>query len=179
MIKIEFSDSDKAALICERFKHPHPFVQRKMEALWLKSQGLPHKDICRLTDICSTTVTEYLREYREGGIEALKTLAFRRPRSDLEDHRASLEAYFREHPPASVKEAMAKIEELTGIKRSPDRVRAFLKRMGMKCRKVGMIPAKADIDAQEDFKKNSLSRAWKKPMPDNAWSFSSMPRTSF
>jgi len=27
----------------ERFNHPHPFVQRKMEALWLKSQGLPHQ----------------------------------------------------------------------------------------------------------------------------------------
>ena len=179
MIKIEFSDSDKAALSYERFNHPHPFVQRKMEALWLKSQGLPHKDICRLTDICSTTLTEYLREYREGGLEALKILAFRRPRSDLDDHRASLEAYFREHPPASVKEAMAKIEELTGIERSPDRVRAFLKRIGMKCRKVGMIPAKANVEAQEDFKKNSSSRAWRKPKPDNAWFFSSMPRTSF
>jgi len=32
MIKIEFSDSDKAALSYERFNHPHPFVQRKMEA---------------------------------------------------------------------------------------------------------------------------------------------------
>ena len=109
----------------------------------------------------------------------MKILAFRRPRSDLEDHRASLEAYFREHPPASVKEAMAKIEELTGIKRSPDRVRAFLKRMSMKCRKVGMIPAKADVEVQEDFKKNSSSRAWRKPRSDNAWFFSSMPRTSF
>jgi transposase len=176
MIKIEFSDSDKAALSYERFHHPHPFVQRKMEALWLKSQGLPHREICRLTDICSTTLTEYLRQYREGGIEALKTLAFRRPRSELEGHRASLEAYFREHPPASVKEAMAKIEELTGIKRSPDRVCAFLKRMGMKCRKVGMIPAKADVEAQEDFKKNTWSHAWRKPRPGAALSFSSMPR---
>src|SRR5271156_4104783 len=111
-------------------------------------------------------------------IEALKILAFRRPRSDLEDHRATLESYFREHPPASVKEAMATIEKLTGVKRSPERVRAFLKRMGMKCRKVGMIPAKADIDAQEDFKKNSSSHVWTRPRPGNAWSFSSMPRTS-
>jgi transposase len=179
MIKIEFSDSDKAALSYERYHHPHPVVQRRMEAVWLKSQGLAHKNICRLTDICSTTLTDYLREYQRGGIEALKTLAFRRPRSDLDDHRTSLESHFREHPPASVKEAMATIEELTGVKRSPDRVRAFLKRMGMKCRKVGMIPAKADVEAQEDFKKNDSSRAWRKPRPDNAWSFSSMPRTSF
>jgi transposase len=178
MIKIEFSDEDKAALSYERYNHPHPFVQRKMEALWLKSQGLAHKDIGRLTNVSSTTLTDYVRDYQEGGIEALKILAFRRPRSDLEDHRATLESYFREHPPASVKEAMATIEKLTGVKRSLERVRAFLKRIGMKCRKVGMIPAKADIDAQEDFKKNSSSHVWKKPRPGNAWSFSSMPRTS-
>jgi len=41
-----------------------------------------------------------------------------------------LEAYFREHPPASVKQAMATIETLTGVRRSPERVRLFLKRMG-------------------------------------------------
>jgi transposase len=153
MIRIEFSDSDMSALRYERFHHPHPFVQRKMEALWLKSQGLPHKEICRLTNICSTTLTEYLREYRDGGILSLKTLSFRRPRSDLDDHRDTLEAYFREHPPVSARHAMSTIEEMTGIRRSDDRVRIFLKRIGMKCRKVGMIPAKADIQAQQEFKK--------------------------
>ena len=179
MIRIEFTDEDKAALGYERYNHPHPFVQRKMEALWLKSQGLAHKDICRLTDVCSTTLTSYARDYKEGGIEALKTLTFRRPASDLEDHRGTLEAYFHENPPASAREAMAMIEKLTGLKRSPERVRAFLKRMGMKCRKVGMIPAKADIEAQENFKKKSLSRVWKKPRRDNARFSSLMPRTSF
>ncbi len=158
MIRIEFSDEDKAALNYERYHHPHPFVQQKMEALWLKSQGLAHKEICRLTDVCSTTLTSYVRDYKEGGIEALKTLPFRRPRSDLEDHRDTLAAYFREHPPASAKQAMATIEQLTGLKRSPERVRVFLTRMGMKCRKTGMIPAKADIEAQEVFKKKRLNR---------------------
>jgi transposase len=179
MIRIEFRNEDKAALSYERDNHPHPFVQRKMEALWLKSQGLSHKDICRLTDVCSTTLTDYVRTYKEGGIEALKVLPFRRPRSDLEDHRDTLEAYFRDHPPASAKEAMATIEKMTGLKRSPERIRVFLKSMGMKCRKVGMMPAKADIAAQEDFKKKSLTHAWKKPKQGSARYSSSTPRTLF
>ena len=111
MIEIEFSDSGKAALSYERFPHPHPSVQRKMEALWLKSQGLAHQDISRLTAIGSTTLKEYLREYAPDGIETLKTLAFRRSHSVLEDHRGTLEAYFREHPPASVKQAMARLAQ--------------------------------------------------------------------
>jgi hypothetical protein len=43
LITIEFSDEDKATLNYERYDHPHPFAQRKIEALWLKSQGLAHK----------------------------------------------------------------------------------------------------------------------------------------
>ena len=69
----------------------------------------------------------------------------------MNQHTATIEAYFREHPPATAKEAMAKIEELTGIKRSENRVREFLKSIGMAPRKVGMIPAKADPDEQEQF----------------------------
>lgn len=128
-----------------------------MEALWLKSQDVPHKEICRLTCISKPTLCSYLRDYQEGGIDKLKEVNFYRPESELAAHRSSIEAYFREHPPASIKEAMAKIEELTGIKRSETPIRHFLKSMGMKLRKVGMIPAKADLDEQEQFKQEKLT----------------------
>lgn len=45
MLSIEFSEADKQALLYERFHHPHPRVQIKMEALWLKSQGMEHQAI--------------------------------------------------------------------------------------------------------------------------------------
>jgi transposase len=156
MIKLEFTDADKQRLNYERYHHPHPRVQRKMEALWLKSQQVAHSEISRLTGISSTTLTSYLRAYQEGGIEALKTVRFYRPQSDLCRHQETLEAYFREHPPTSVKHAMATIETLTGVRRSPNRVRLFLQHIGLKCRKVGMIPAKADAEVQDAFKKAEL-----------------------
>ena len=142
------------ALKYERYHYPR--VQRKMEALWLKSQGLSHKEICLLTGISANTLRTYLREYLQGGIEALKQIKFHQPQSELNQHTTTIEAYFREHPPASVKEAMAMIEELTGIKRSENRVRVFLKSIGMAPRKVGTIPAKADHEEQERFVKEEL-----------------------
>jgi len=149
MIKLEFTEAEQQSLHYERYHHPHPRVQRKMEALWLKSQGMAHSEISRLTGISSTTLTTYLRAYQEGGIEALKTVRFYRPQSDLRVHQGTLEAHFQKHPPASAKQAMATIETLTGVRRSPDRVRVFLKHLGLKCRKIGMIPAKADVEVQE------------------------------
>jgi len=83
MINIDFTEEEMQALKYERFHHPDPHVQRKMEALWLKSQKLSHKDICRLTGISPNTLRGYLRAYLKGGIEALKELNFYKPQSEL------------------------------------------------------------------------------------------------
>jgi len=56
-----------------------------------------------------------------------------------------------QHPPVTVAEAGEKIAELTGIRRKPTQVRFFLKRIGMKPRKVAALPAKVDVDAQQEF----------------------------
>jgi hypothetical protein len=51
MLKIEFSEADVKALRYERYHHPHPRVQRKMEAVYLKSQRLLSQQICHLISI--------------------------------------------------------------------------------------------------------------------------------
>ncbi|CAN5666578.1 hypothetical protein BH23CYA1_BH23CYA1_00450 [soil metagenome] len=161
MINLEFSDAAIAALDYERYHHPHPQVQRKMEVLYLKSQGLPHHQIRQLCRIQSrTTLVTYLRQYEEGGIEALKQLHYKGQSSQLNAHIASLKAHFEAHPPRTAAEAQAEIERLTGIKRSPTQIKAFLKRIGMQSRKVGYLPGKAatpeKISEQEQFRRDEL-----------------------
>lgn len=73
----------------------------------------------------------------------------------MKHHQTSLEVYFRAHPPKSLAHATAKIEELTGIVRSREQVRHVLKSMGMRCRRVGVLPAKANPEAQEEFLKKN------------------------
>jgi transposase len=157
MINIEFNEADVKALHYERYHHPHPRVQRRMEALYLKSQGLAHQEIGRLTGISGNTLRAYLRGYQRGGLETLQALHFRRPESQLMEHRASLEAYFREQPPASLKQARAVLAQETGIERSLPQVRTFLLHLGLRCRKVGMIPAKAEVEAQATFQTQQLA----------------------
>jgi len=150
-LKLEFTNDTIDKLNYERYNHPHPRVQRKMNVVYLKSQGMSHKEIERIERICGNTLLSYLREYHEGGIERLKEIRFYSPKSELEKHSKSIEDYFKEHPPATINEAVAKIEELTGIKRKRERIRVFLKQLGFAPRKVGMIPAKADSEEQERF----------------------------
>lgn len=72
MIQIEFTSEEIDALELERYHHPDPKVQKKMEALYLKSQRLAHQEICRLCRISEPTLVTYLKQYQEGGIEQLK-----------------------------------------------------------------------------------------------------------
>ena len=55
MIRIEFTEEAIDKLRYERFHHPHPRVQRKMEALLLKSDGLPHHQITRILGVTENT----------------------------------------------------------------------------------------------------------------------------
>jgi transposase len=157
MLRLTFTPDQIAALGFERYHHPHPRVQRRMEALWLKSQGLPHRQIARLTGVTPNTLRAYLRLFQSGGVAALTRFDFHRPQSDLMDHCDCLEEYFLEHPPATAKEAGAAIERLTGVKRSDTQVRQFLRRLGMGRRKVGLLPAKADPDEQAEFREKNSS----------------------
>jgi transposase len=156
MIRIEFSEQDLKTIQKLRYAHPHPRVRRRMEVLWLKSQGLAHLEICRLAGISSNTLRQYLGMFQSGGIKKLTELNFYAPISELEQHRDRLEGHFRAHPPATINEAAAMIEELTGIKRSPSTVGRFLNSLGMAPRRVGTLPSKADPEEQEHFRINKL-----------------------
>jgi transposase len=159
MLRLSFTSEEIEVLHQQRFHHPHPRIRLKMEALYLKSQGFAHQEIAQLCRISDSTLRRYLQAYAAGGLEKLCEIPFHRPQSELEKHRQQLASYFREHPPATVAEAALKIKELTGIERKPTQVREFLKSLGMKPLKVGMIPAKADTVVQEAFKKTSWSPA--------------------
>ncbi len=156
MINIEFPVEDIEAFNHERYYHPHPVVRRRMEVLWLKSQGLAHQDIAWLAAVSPNTMRRDLQLYQESGLERLKETHFYRPQSDLVAHETMLEAHFREHPPATVKEAVCEIEALTGIQRSETQVRHFLKTLGLKRRKVGTVPSKADPDEQAAYQVEKL-----------------------
>jgi len=65
---------------------------------------------------------------------------------------AALEA----NPPATLREAQALLKDVTGVGRSLTQVSEFLKEHKIARRKVKQIPAKADVEAQETFKTETL-----------------------
>lgn len=128
MTRLTFSQEDQQALHKERFEHPHPRVQQRMEVLWLISQGLVYPEVARLAGVSEATVDRYVATYRQGGLEALRERKWGNSTSALLEHRDSLEESFRRNPPHTVAEACQRIKDETGIERRPTQVRAFLKK---------------------------------------------------
>ena len=128
MRTFSFRDDVVAAIRHDRYHHPHPRVQRKMEVLWLKRQGLTHADIASLADVSPRSVQRYLDEFQHGGLQRVRQLNWPGKACALDGHQSSLEAYFLENPPRCAREAQAAIERLTGVRRGLSQVRAFLKK---------------------------------------------------
>jgi transposase len=128
MREFVFSEEVLAEIRQERYHHPHPRVQRRMEILWLKSQGLIHAEIAVLADVSPRSVQRCLDEFEEGGLDRVRLLGWKGKSCALDAHHRSLEQHFVENPPRSAREAQKAIEELTGIKRGLSQVRAFLKK---------------------------------------------------
>src|SRR5262249_29329723 len=123
-----FSPDLLAEIRHDRYHHPHPRVQRKMEVLWLKSRGLTHADIAVFADVSPRSVQRYLDEFLHGGLQRVRRLGWQGKPCELDGHQQSLEDYFIEHPPRSAREAQQAIERLTGIRRGLSQVRAFMKK---------------------------------------------------
>ncbi len=154
---ITFTADDRQALAHDRYHHPDPWVQRKMEVLWLKSHGLSHDRIAAYAGVSRGTVQRYLNQYLEGGLPNLRRGRWQHPQSALAEHQDSLEEYFLKHPVRSSKQAQTVIEQQTGIRRGLTQVRHFLKdRLGLRWRKTGAIPVPPKKTVEEHAREQAI-----------------------
>lgn len=124
-----FSDDDRSNLAAERYQHPEPRVQRRMEVLWLLSQGETQARAGQLAGVSTATVERYVALFRRHGLPGLREFHWLKPTGALEAYRADLEPEFRARPPHTVVEAIQRIEAITGVRRKETQVRAFLKKL--------------------------------------------------
>ena len=140
MRSILFTDEDVRAIAHERYHHPDPHVQRQLEILWLKHHGETHQRIATLAGVSRSSVQRTLSTFLCGGLAEIRRCHHAGQRSALEDYRLSLDEYFGQHPPRSVRHAQEIIRQHTGLRRGLTQVRRFLRRLGLEQRKVAAVP---------------------------------------
>ena len=128
MIQRNISDEDRQILAVERFEHPHPRVQRKMEAVCLTSMGVSRGEVARLVQRTEGTVRSSVSAYRDGGIKALRRFNPHPHTAALDAQADTLRAAFEAQPPHTGQEAVDRIEKLTSVRRSTTQVGLWLKK---------------------------------------------------
>ncbi len=150
MRRFEFTDEELNSIAQERFEHPDPRVQRRMEVLWLKAHGETHERIATLAGVSRRSVQRVLDLFEENRLPAVRQFHFHCPQSDLTPHQATLEAEFAARPPHTVGEACERIRQLTGVARQRERVRCWMRdRLGLRWRKTAALPVPPKKSVEE------------------------------
>jgi transposase len=157
-IKVDKAEIEK--LSYERYAYPQPMIQKRIFAVYLKiTLGWSNEIIGLATGLHYNTVGFWINEYALKGFKSLLVSGYKGQSSALESYGESLLDSFRRQPPLTAAEAALRIKEMTGIERSEQQVRTFMKKHGLRCLKCGHIPAKADNEAQHRWVENTLEPA--------------------
>jgi transposase len=150
MRRFEFTQEELRTIAHERYHHPNPRVQKRMEILWLKSKGETHERIAELAKVSRRTVQRLLDSFEKGRLEAARSFGEKGRENGFAPHCEPLQASFRERPPRSVAEARERIKELTGVDRGFTQVRLFLRdTLGLHWKKTGAVPVPPKLSVEE------------------------------
>lgn len=94
--------------------------------------GVERKVIRESFGASDVTLCKYSAAIKNGDLASVFAQNYRQPQSELEEYREQIEREFEKNPPSTRREAAAKIEEMTGIKRSLPRIGKFLKKGALK-----------------------------------------------
>lgn len=155
MYDVQIPANDAKEIDKLRNNHPNKQIRKRLSVLHFKSLKFPHKAIQLVVECSAQLVTSALKMYLRGGLKEILEVKRHVRVSELEVYRDRILEKFRESPPATAKQAAAMMHELTSIKRGPTQTKRFLHKLGLKPRKTAAVPAKADPQKQEEFKKKS------------------------
>ena len=141
----------------ERYTYGDIKIQKRLNAIYMMSDtDYNDSQIAKIVGCHRNILPNWRNKCLYQGLPSLYENHYNKPESELEEHSQNILTYLDENPIQSVNQAVAVIEELTGIKRSPTQIRQFLLRHGYKWRKMGQIPGKADVEQQSTWLKNTL-----------------------
>ena len=152
MIRLALSEEEMVD-IAEALDDPMLPENQKTKLLVLRmhNEGAKTGFIAKVLCLHRNTITNHLKEYRDGGLAASLEDRFYRPSSSLAPFIPCLRCDFLIRPVADAKEAVQRIEARTKIRLSESQARRWMKGQGMALRKACPIPGKVDPQLQLVF----------------------------
>ncbi len=112
-------------------------ARKKCRVVYLKGKGYAYPEIAKVVRVDQDTITDYVRKYRDGGLPGLLAEHSRQRKGQVDAHADRLRQVFENSPPHTANQAIEVIERETGVRLKHSACRAFLRKLGMKCRRCG------------------------------------------
>ena len=157
MIRLQLSNRDRETM-AEALDDPamDERTKRKLMVVRMHDLHVPHSAIAGTLNISDDTVTNYLKLFLEGGLDALLENKYYQPSSSVEPYFAQIKESLDQEPVATTNEGADRIEKISGVKLSAEQTRRIMQRLGLRYRKTAAVPGKADGQMQFDFLKTEL-----------------------
>jgi len=149
MIVLETTEEQLNELHDHMLNDENRQVRKKCMIVYLREKGFSCQQISDLVKVDKDTVTNTLKKYRDGGLQRLLANHYHKPESQLESHIEPLKTLFADQPPHTVNQASEMIFKLTGIRLKHSGCQAFMKKIGLKCRRCGLAPGKSANDPEQ------------------------------
>jgi len=137
-----------------RHDHLDKRVRARFNILWFTTQCDSAYQIANYSGVSNRQVFSIIEMYKTYGLQRVMEINYYKQKSKLEGFSDLIRVDFDKKPPASIKEAKIRIKEITGIKRSLTQIKVFLKKLGMKLLKPGLIPMGKGEKSLEEKTKN-------------------------
>ena len=126
----------------------------RMKAVVLLATGWTAEEVAEVLQVEPNTVRNHFKRYRQGGIEALRTIGAGVGGSTCAlnaEQLAILDAHLQEHLYLSAKAIAHWVKKRFGVSYTESGMTAVLHRLGYVYKKPKLVPGKADRQAQEQF----------------------------
>lgn len=160
--RIEWRDT--AEELGESYRQEKNLERRiRLHGLWLMRQGHSQRETARLLGVHERTVRRWVRWYRQGGIEAVRShlMGGRQGRASLltKEQQSRLVEQAAQGIFHTISQGMAWVEKSYGVHYSYFGMRSLFERLGLKKKVPRPIAAKASLEAQEAWKKGGWPTA--------------------
>lgn len=171
MLPIEIRKTDASIANMRRKKEKSSVIRTRLHMICLLYKGYSRGTCADILDVRPATITSYIRLYNHGGLDALCTLNYKKPVSAMAAYSDIIMYAIDNLLPDSIAEIRQWISDNLSIDRSLQRVRVFIKKLGIKRRKARRFPGGKNVeellDKQEEFKEKCLFPMLKKTVTED------------
>jgi len=126
--QLNLTDHEMKKLNELRIKGKTIKIRQKANAIYLRAIGKTIPFVMSAAKLSNKTIISHVKKYIEKGMDYIFENNYKGNISELDKYETKILEDFKKAPPATIGEATARIEKLTGLKRSGTQVSVWLKK---------------------------------------------------